>query len=1357
MRYTIGANNDKLEAVVIRGTQAILAIACVALAGFESAVAGIPSNSQDYARTESFTYNADGSVATRTVEPTDPDSCRITSYQYLNGRVISETVNPCTSTAGNARFAPRGVSSKFAAVAAQAIVVQGTSVPVAIAAGVFKTSSTNALGQGASRTYDPRYGAVLQSVDENNLTSIKEVDDWGRSVRLLHPDGTGTRLKYCVLGSSGLSTATNSAGCPTPSPAEIPPDAVQFLHVEPRDANDAKSGPFVRRYLDRVGHELRSATESFDGAGQPAARKGAVLVQDNVYGASGVVVMSTGAYFLASGSSSTAGADDVPVVHVTYDRLGRHSVVRVSDPVGLAPGTFAFGGGTSVAYGKYGTRKAAVTTYEYEGLSTVVVNDKGQTKRLLNDPMGRLAKVTDALGAEVAFGYDAFGNQTQVQDALGNKTLVTFDSLGRRVGLKDPDNGLTRWCFDALGQAVAYQTAAMRGNNAWTACPSSFFDSTTTAPGIAGWLTTAYDQLSRGVQVRAPELTIDRSFDRYADGSACATGVGRLCEQATSAGVRERYKFDAIGRTTAKRLDVTSGPSMVMASGYDSVTGRPTTLTYPSGVSTALAYTPLGYVEKESLSTALTIAVLPSTPGGTPSCGAPGCTASVPAGTALWTVQTAGERTEVISLANGLQDRTTRTAGPPRVATRSVGADANDDSVLSQGYTWDSIGNLVARTDLKADAAGAVSETFAYDALNRLSSYAVSGPGVPDLSRNVTLQYNALGLLLSKSDTGNYSYPVQGAGSVRPHAVLAVAQPDGVTRDFGYDADGNVISADAGKFSGLTYNTFGRVATAAGPAASYSWGYDGVFQRVRTTRTIGSGVMAGTRTTWYFHPDAAGSLLFETEVNAPTSASAQNPSTITHRHFFGRGIAKGVLVTTGSLPTLTATQFAPTALSSSGASKLEYWHVDHLGSVVATTSHDRTVTARSSYDPFGKRRFASGAYDANSGIVTDWSPATIAGTGRGFTGHEEHDDIGIVNMNGRVYDDHLARFLQVDPVISEPTNLQAFNRYAYLSNNPLNATDPTGFQSSISDLREAMASQPQYAELGRVEITGNRAREPKTVIHLQFASQQEAVNLARGMQQQQRARQLQSFERGFAGVDGGKDDASVDWVAGRALGLAFEGPAETAALLRDIAAGATNGILMKVGLEELTTGMQSSIMKAVGSGEITPNQALYFVLTAPAQTVKDVAVQVAQGNYQEAAAQAVTLAAPFRRGGVPKGSAAAKGTQLTFDKAARTWTSPGGLVYGEGSGQGNRVLHVLDHAAPNPSKPVHSVFNVDRNQVLGLVDEAWAARVGPGTLQANGNRFWVVDMGRQVGTGGQTSVQIVVRDGTTQVITAFPK
>jgi hypothetical protein len=42
-------------------------------------------------------------------------------------------------------------------------------------------------------------------------------------------------------------------------------------------------------------------------------------------------------------------------------------------------------------------------------------------------------------------------------------------------------------------------------------------------------------------------------------------------------------------------------------------------------------------------------------------------------------------------------------------------------------------------------------------------------------------------------------------------------------------------------------------------------------------------------------------------------------------------------------------------------------------------------------------------------------------------------------------------------------------------------------------------------------------------------------------------------------------------------------------------------------------------------------------------------------------------------------------------------------------------------------------------------------------LQANGNRVWVVDLGKQIGTSGETSVQIVVRDRTKEIITAFSK
>jgi RHS repeat-associated protein len=62
-----------------------------------------------------------------------------------------------------------------------------------------------------------------------------------------------------------------------------------------------------------------------------------------------------------------------------------------------------------------------------------------------------------------------------------------------------------------------------------------------------------------------------------------------------------------------------------------------------------------------------------------------------------------------------------------------------------------------------------------------------------------------------------------------------------------------------------------------------------------------------------------------------------------------------------------------------------------------------------------------------------------------FTAHEHLDDFCLINMNGRMYDPVLAMFLSPDPFIQSPETTQNFNRYAYVLNNPLKYTDPTGY------------------------------------------------------------------------------------------------------------------------------------------------------------------------------------------------------------------------------------------------------------------------------------------------------------------------
>jgi RHS repeat-associated protein len=106
-----------------------------------------------------------------------------------------------------------------------------------------------------------------------------------------------------------------------------------------------------------------------------------------------------------------------------------------------------------------------------------------------------------------------------------------------------------------------------------------------------------------------------------------------------------------------------------------------------------------------------------------------------------------------------------------------------------------------------------------------------------------------------------------------------------------------------------------------------------------------------------------------------------------------------------------------------GGDALSYLHDDVLGSIQTVSG----ATNRSqNFAPFG----------ASSGPTL--------GEPLGFTGQEHDPELGLVNMRGRLYDPVLGQFLSPDPVIQQPYG-QGLNRYAYVLNNPLGYTDPSGF------------------------------------------------------------------------------------------------------------------------------------------------------------------------------------------------------------------------------------------------------------------------------------------------------------------------
>lgn len=135
-----------------------------------------------------------------------------------------------------------------------------------------------------------------------------------------------------------------------------------------------------------------------------------------------------------------------------------------------------------------------------------------------------------------------------------------------------------------------------------------------------------------------------------------------------------------------------------------------------------------------------------------------------------------------------------------------------------------------------------------------------------------------------------------------------------------------------------------------------------------------------------------------------------------------------------------------------------YLHSDVLGSVQAITDGAGDLMQRRSYDPFGVPSTPLGASDVKLG----------------FTGHEHDVETGLINMNGRIQDPKLGRFLQTDPIVASPFS-QGLNAYSYALNSPTNLVDPTGLVPQDEDdyliSGRSIGAEPLYA-IGAAGVIG---------------------------------------------------------------------------------------------------------------------------------------------------------------------------------------------------------------------------------------------------------------------------------------------
>ena len=643
-------------------------------------------------------------------------------------------------------------------------------------------------------------------------------------------------------------------------------------------------------------------------------------------------------------------------------------------------------------------------TYDARGNLLTGTDAAQQTTGYEYDQYGRLTSVTDPLGHTTGYEYDQYGNVTAVVDALGHRRTAVYDLLGRVTAQEDALGRRSEIKYDALGR-VSATTDAARAVTRYAYDGNGNLLKVTDHLGRV-WRG-AYDNRNRMVRSTDPLGRVTkRKYDLANLVTAETSPSGRVVRFAYDERNQLASLTDPLGGTAAFEKDnrgnlvrLTDPRGGVTTFTYDGL-NRGTGMRDPLGRETRLSYDGAGNVS-EVIDRRGRRTVYEYDDGNRP------VRVTFPDATVVYTYDAASRVTRVSDSQGG------------SVAWEFDEADRKLSETTPAGtvsYAYDDADQLASMT-----AGGRAAVSYGYDPGGRLST-------ITQGAEVFTYLYDALSrvtdLQRPNGITTSYTYDPAGRVERLTHALAAgQAVVEDFRFDYGFDDEIETITsvaappllppektaaqADAAnrvpQFGQAAYSFDDDGQTTAKTDAQgttvYQWDARGRLARV--TLPGGAAVSYGY--------DALGRLSSRTSGGAGVTSLYSGADVVLDRA--GGGALTDYLHGPGT----------DDLLRHAGAAGALYPLPDQLGSPAALTDSAGNVVERRNYEPFG---------DSAGSTLTRYD----------FTGRERDSQTGLIYYRARWYDPSQGRFISEDPA----GFAGGLNMYAYVSNNPVNKTDPSG-------------------------------------------------------------------------------------------------------------------------------------------------------------------------------------------------------------------------------------------------------------------------------------------------------------------------